>query len=211
VAHERWVWFALDSCRRVKGGEHDADDAGVVRRVLRGRGLEPLLVLPHARWHEDLAGGPPGVPPPVRTAAEIAMLRAEGALELPPMSAGAAERFGVARRRPGRRRWFHHGDLERERDAPQPMFAVHARPWSRSLVSVAVLTSGGEALRGTERLFPADDDGLAAAAEWKGQLKFVCEQWLLDGATADGGEAADDGPDAVDEADAHAASRLLDD
>jgi hypothetical protein len=204
---ERWVWFALDPGGRLADGEYNVDDAGLLHNVLRGRGLEPLLVLPSARWQEDLAGGPPGVPPPVRTATEIALLRAEGALELPPMRAEAAERFRVAPRQPVRRRWLRG----HRRDEPRPTFAVHARPWSQSLVSVALCTVGGEVLRGTERLFATDDDGLTAAAEWKGQLEFVSEQWLLDGSPLDLHVVSDDALlDESDDPDAHTAARLLD-
>ena len=202
----RWVWFALDPGQRLSGGEYTAGEAGLLHGILRGRGLEPLLVLPQARWQEDLAGGPPGVPPPVRTATEIAMLRAEGALDLPPMRAEAAERFRVAPRRPERHRWLRRG----RRDVHEPTLAVHARPWSRSLVSVAVWTAGGEVLSGTERLFATDDDGLTAAAEWKGQLEFVCEQWLLDDEPADLEGVADNGRgDEPDAPDSHTAARLL--
>jgi hypothetical protein len=204
---ERWVWFAFDPTRRLAGGEYAADDARLLHNILRGRGLEPLLVLPLARWQEDLAGGPPGVPPPVRTATEIALLRAEGALELPPMRAEAAARFRVEHRRPARRGWLHGG----RRHAPRPILVVHARPWSRALVSVAVWTLSGEVLSGTERLFPTDDEGLTAAAEWKGQLEFVCEQWLLD-APVDQEEMSDNAPpDEPDAPDAHTAARLLGD
>ncbi len=77
-------------------------------------------------------------------------------------------------------------------------------------MSVAVRTLGDEVLRGTERLFPTDDAGLAAAAEWKGQLEFVCEQWLLDAPiVAESGEGSGDAPDEAP--DARAAARLLDD
>lgn len=205
---ERWVWFALDPARQLAGGEYGADDAGLVHSILRERGLEPLLVLPRARWQEDLAGGPPGVPTPVRSATEIAMLRAEGALELPPMRAEAAARFRLARRRPAHHR-RRHG---RRRDVPEPTLVVHARPWSESLVSVAVSSFSGEVLSGTERLFPTDDDGLTAAAEWKGQLEYVCEQWLLDPSPADQGEASSNEPrEDLDEPDANTAARLLGD
>jgi hypothetical protein len=60
---ERWVWFALDPAERPAGGEYAADDAALLHDILRGRGLEPLLVLPRTRWNEDLAGGPPGGAP----------------------------------------------------------------------------------------------------------------------------------------------------
>jgi len=203
---ERWVWFALDPSHQLSGGEYSADDAGLLHRILRGRGLEPLLVLPRARWQEDLAGGPPGVPPPMRTATEIAMLRAEGTLQLPPMRAEAAARFRAARSRPTRRHWLHGP----RRHVPEPKLVVHARPWSQSLVSVAVWTLDGEALSGTERLFSTDDDGLTAAAEWKGQLEFVCEQWMLDAPPVDVEDASHNAPvDDPDEPDSHTAARLL--
>lgn len=202
-----WVWFALDPDRRLLGGEHAADDAALLHSILRGRGLEPLLVLPRERWQKDLAGGPPGVPPPVSTAAEIAMLRAEGELELPPMRGQAAARFAAPRRGPLRRRWGRG----RRSGPPESMLSVHARPWSRSLVSVAVRAPGGETLSGTERLFCTDDDGLTAAAEWKGQLELLCDQWLLDAATAALDDASDNAPlSDPDEPDAHTAARLLD-
>ena len=205
---ELWVWFALDPTQRLAGGEYAADDAGLLHTILRGRGLEPLLVLPRARWQEDLAGGPPGVAPPVRTATDIAMLRAEGSLELPPMRAEAAARSRVARRQPVHHRWLHG----RRGGEPEPTLVVHARPWSQSLVSVAVWTVSGEVLNGTERLFATDDDGLNAAAEWKGQLEFVCEQWLLDASSVDHEDVSDDAPpETPDEPDARAAARLLDD
>ena len=136
------------------------------------------------------------------------MLRADGALELPPMRPAAAARFGTARQRPGRRRWL----ASRRRATPKPNLAVHARPWSQSLVSVAIRAPGNEVLSGTERLFPTDDDGLAAAAEWKGQLEYVCEQWLLDAATGDPSDVSDDVPgDEASEPDAQTAARLLGD
>lgn len=203
---ERWVWFALDPSRQLAGGEYSADDVGILRRILRGRGLEPVLVLPRARWQEDLAGGPPGVPPPMRTATEIAMLRAEGTLQLPPMRAEAAARFRVAGPRPT----HHHRLHSRRRDVPEPTLLVHARPWSQSLVSVAVWTLDGQVLSGTERLFATDDDGLTAAAEWRGQLEFVCEQWMLDAALVDAEESHNAPLDDPDEPDSHAAARLLD-
>jgi hypothetical protein len=118
---QRWVWFAFDPAQRLAGGEYAADDAGLLHAVLRGRGLEPLLVLTRARWEEDLAGGP---------------------------SACSA----------------------------------------------------------------TDDDGLNAAAEWKGQLEFVCEQWLLDASSAGHDEVSDNAPvEEPDEPDAHTAASLLDD
>ncbi len=203
---ERWVWFALDPSRQLSGGEYSADEVGILHSILRGRGLEPLLVLPRARWQEDLAGGPPGVPPPMRTAAEIAMLRAEGTLQLPPMRAEAAARFRPAPPRPAHRHWLHG----RRGDAPERALVVHARPWSESLVSVAVWTLDGEVLSGTERLFSTDDDGMTAAAEWKGQLEFVCEQWMLDATPVDE-EALHSAPlDDPDQPDPHTAARLLD-
>ena len=124
------------------------------------------------------------------------------------MRAEAAARSRVARRQPVHHRWLHG----RRGGEPEPTLVVHARPWSQSLVSVAVWTVSGEVLNGTERLFATDDDGLNAAAEWKGQLEFVCEQWLLDASSVDHEDVSDDAPpETPDEPDARAAARLLDD
>lgn len=75
---------------------------------------------------------------------------------------------------------------------------------------MAVRAPGGETLEGTERLYATDDDGLAAAAEWKGQLEFLCEQWRLDtDAREDADPLAPPAADDTDRPDAHTAARLL--
>ncbi len=170
-------------------GDEQGDCADAVRHRLDERGLDPVLVLTRERWERDLAGGPEGVPERLRTAAELAVLRADGEeRQLPTVSERTWDipeaRRGRPARFPGRGRERHRHQGRHVGSKPGPgadgadPLHVSARSWTLDTIAVAVVvTATGEDLPGTRRLFADDDDGLVQGALWRGQLEFVCEAW----------------------------------
>lgn len=201
MAETVWRWFGLDPAG---GSVRSGEDLGTgVERRLIERGLQPVLVVEAERFERDLAGGPDGVPERLRTAAELADLRAIGQEPLQVTSSERTwdldrERNGLAgQRRPGGPGRKHRSTHERHNQAPasaDARISVRARAWTRDLVAVSiVIAASGEALPGTQRLFPADECGLIAAAAWRGQLEYACDNWTAEPNSSTPADRAADG------------------
>lgn len=192
------LWFAVDPGKnRLTHGEEDEGDVEGVCGSLRNRNLEPLLVVSSARWEADLAGGPEGLPPRPRTAAELAAAREQDpASEVPKRTTvdwafnaeldarrrGEKRRVPRPRLRPLPRRGSSALPRPRTEDADgPPALRVRIAAWADGVVSVALVGPGAEALPGTERLFPDDAGGSSDAGSWCGQLEAACDGWARDG------------------------------